>query len=86
MDKDTSAPIYDAAKLAQEPDATMRSTDSNYISNSLANQPKQSEKIVAYVDFSEFNKNYQEYLKTLGVKTPVADETGSLPMECLNLK
>lgn len=84
MDRDPAASSYDVAKLAQEPDATMRSTDSNYIS--LTNQPKQSEKIQAYVDFSEFNKNYHEYLESQGGKTPTANEIDTHPMDCTNLE
>lgn len=79
MDKD-NGPVNHESKQAQEIDATMRSTDSNYIS--ITNGPKQSEKIQAYVDFSEFNKNYQKHLKTQATTT---NDHGADPMDYSNL-
>lgn len=54
---DHSTPTTDMA------DATICSTDSAYIDASPVKQtsPKQEGKIKAYVDFTEFNKNYLEY-------------------------
>lgn len=48
------------------PDATVRSTDS--VANSIhsmeyCDTPKQEGPIKAYVDFTEFDRNYEEYMK-----------------------
>lgn len=50
----------------QVADATVRSNDSSShttANNMTAGVPKQDDKIKAYVDFTEFNKNYEDYLK-----------------------
>lgn len=55
----------------QQTDTTICSNDSNYaINNSRmpSNDPKTNGKIKAYVDFSEFNKNYEEYLRDQAAK------------------
>lgn len=77
MDQD-NGPVSNETKQVQ--DATMRSTDSNYIS--ITNGPKRNEKIQAYVDFSDFNKNYQEYLKTHAA--PISDH-GTHSMDYSNI-
>jgi len=54
----------------QVADATICSTESNYAINSGAcnTAPKHDNKIKAYVDFTEFNKNYEEYLRKNGIQ------------------
>lgn len=61
----------------QAPDATICSNNSAYaMGNSLGNIAKQEpNKIKAYVDFTEFNKNYQEYLDEHGEKESSTDST-----------
>lgn len=53
----------------QPPDATICSDDSAYamVNNSLINNGE-NQKIKAYVDFTEFNKNYEQYLEKNGIK------------------
>lgn len=59
----------------QAVDATICSNDSgSYASQaSLPNTSiKQSNKVRAYVDFSDFNKNYEEYLRRKGASQAAA--------------
>lgn len=51
--------------VQQAVDATICSVDSSTDGQgSMVNtKPKQGAKIKAYVDFSDFNKNYEEYLR-----------------------
>lgn len=45
-------------------DATVRSdASSSYSQTSLMNSAPKEGKVKAYVDFTEFNRNYEEYLK-----------------------
>lgn len=67
MDND---PGYDTFSN-QVTDQTICSEDSNYASlnnSSNSRAPEQETKIKAYVDFTEFNKNYEEYLKRKGLQ------------------
>lgn len=67
MDKNNKPSRY--GRL-HETEATIRSIDSAYATgNGKVDNPKQPHegKIKAYVDFTEFNKNYAEYLKKKGV-------------------
>lgn len=68
MDKNIGTSGYGTLPL-QAPDATICSNDSIY-TNSLTNNPQKPHegKVKAYVDFTEFNKNYEEYLKKKGVR------------------
>lgn len=56
--------------VQQAADATICSVDSSTDGQgSMINtRPKQGGKIKAYVDFSDFNKNYEEYLRKNGQK------------------
>lgn len=51
-------------------EATICSTDSSYVMGNNAGNIvlKQEGKIKAYVDFTEFNKNYSEYMEKHGVQ------------------
>lgn len=63
MDKNNKPSSYGGL---QEAEATIRSIDSAYATgNEKVDDPKKPHevKIKAYVDFTEFNKNYAEYLK-----------------------
>jgi hypothetical protein len=54
---------------AQQADETIRSTNSSLhsLANSTAN--KQADRVKAYVDFSEYRRNYEEYMKDHGLDT-----------------
>lgn len=59
MDKKTNH--SDESKVAMETDATIRSNDSSYPTASIvSNEPQK--KVKAYVDFTDFNRNYAEYM------------------------
>lgn len=59
-------------------DATICSNDSSNVNeNSLVtNSAKKTGKIKAYVDFTEFNKNYEEYLEKNGLLELSDDSIG----------
>lgn len=48
----------------QAPDATICSSEGSYVGNKSIDSSsiKENVRIKAYVDFSEFNKNYEQYL------------------------
>lgn len=78
MDKNIKASRY--GRL-QEPDLTIRSIDSAYATgNGRPDNPKKPHegKIKAYVDFTEFNKNYAEYLEKKGI-SKLKDKYASRP-------
>lgn len=55
-------------------DATICSTDNSYASMVGGKSTKQEETIKAYVDFTEFNKNYAHYLKKHGLSDSDDDD------------
>lgn len=69
MDEKSGTPKQQAV------DATICSMDSN--SEAQGSLPKPEGKIKAYVDFSNFNRNYEEYLKQAGQKSDKASANGS---------
>lgn len=53
---------------AQQPDETMRSTDSSLHGQAgPASSQATPNKVKAYVDFSEYNRNYETYMREHGM-------------------
>lgn len=69
INRETSG--YGSFPMDWNADATMRSNDSAYNtgnSPSANSTTKQDGKIKAYVDFTEFNRNYEAYLQRNGLQ------------------